>query len=215
MSVRVDLGGLASLVVGRERSDARPFIVAIVGSPGAGKTAAAHRLTGRLANVGLSSVVVGMDGFHLCDAALAALGRSDRKGAPDTFDADGLTTLLTRIVGGPTATVWAPAFDRHQEAAIAGSVPIEPGTDVVIVEGNYLLVNSGPWAEMRSLFDMSAYLQHADDQARVRALVARHVAHGRSIEAATEWVLRSDEANARVVERTLAYADVVVDMSFR
>ena len=62
---------------------------------------------------------------------------------------------------------------------------------------------------------MSAYLQHADDQARVRALVARHVAHGRSFEAATDWVMRSDEANARMVERTLAYADVVVDMSFR
>ena len=123
--MRVGLEGLALLVIGRERSGARPFLIAVLGPPGAGKTTATHRLMDRLATAGLSSVVVSMDGFHLFDAAL---GRSDRKGAPDTFDADGLTTLLTRIVAGPAATVWAPAFDRRQGAPIAGSVPIEPGT---------------------------------------------------------------------------------------
>jgi hypothetical protein len=44
----------------------------------------------------------------------------------------------------------------------------------------------------------------------VERLVARHVAHGRSPEAAREWVLRNDEANARLVDGTRSRADGVV-----
>ncbi len=53
----------------------------------------ADLLTMRGHRVGLAA----MDGFHLAGAELTRLGRTDRKGAPDTFDAHGYVALLTRL----------------------------------------------------------------------------------------------------------------------
>lgn len=205
---------LVSCVVEMEQPPGRPLMVALAGPPGAGKSTLAASLVHDLEGAGISVALVPMDGFHLADAELRRLGRADRKGAPDTFDVDGLVSLLQRIRGGPAATVWAPVFDRDAEAAIAGSIAVEPGVGVVVVEGNYLLLDEGPWTGVADLFDLRAYLQPTDDRARVTWLIARHVAHGRTADDAREWVMRSDEANARIVEPTAAMADLRVSISF-
>ena len=49
-----------------------------------------------------------------------------------------------------------------------------------------------------------------DDGVRRERLIARHVEFGKSLAAATEWVDRSDEVNARLVSATKAHADLVV-----
>jgi pantothenate kinase len=41
-------------------------------------------------------------------------------------------------------------------------------------------------------------------------LIQRHIRHGKSPDAARAWVLRSDEANARLVATTRERADVVI-----
>lgn len=97
-------------------------ILGIAGPPGAGKSTLAARLADALGPE--RAVVVPMDGFHLAQAELARLGRADRKGAPDTFDAAGYVSLLRRLRGSDGATVYAPAFDRCLEEPIAGSVPV-------------------------------------------------------------------------------------------
>jgi pantothenate kinase len=67
----------------------------------------------------------------------------------------------------------------------------------------------GPWEPLRSLVDIGVYL-HLDDGVRRQRLIDRHVRHGRSLDAATEWVDRSDEANARLVASTADRADHVL-----
>ncbi|KJY16532.1 MULTISPECIES: nucleoside/nucleotide kinase family protein [Streptomyces] len=183
-------------------------ILGVAGPPGAGKSTLAARLAEELGP--RTAVVVPMDGFHLAQAELDRLGRADRKGAPDTFDAAGYVSLLLRLRASDGATVYAPAFDRSVEEPIAGSIPVPPDVPLVITEGNYLLHDAGEWAGVRPLLDEIWYCA-PDEDTRVRRLVQRHVRHGREPADARAWVARSDEANARLIARGRHRADLVVD----
>lgn len=181
-------------------------ILGLTGTPGAGKSTLAERLVQALDG---DAVLVPMDGFHLANVELRRLGRADRKGAPDTFDADGYLALLRRVREPDGSVVYAPRFDRHLEEAIAGAVAVQPGTPLVVTEGNYLLLDTPPWHEVRTLLDECWYVE-TDDALRVEQLVARHVEHGRTPQAARAWVTRSDEANARLVAASRGRAQLVV-----
>ncbi|MFI6144773.1 nucleoside/nucleotide kinase family protein [Streptomyces sp. NPDC051109] len=183
-------------------------ILGIAGPPGAGKSTLAARLAQVLGPE--RAVVVPMDGFHLARAELERLGRADRKGAPDTFDAAGYAALLARLRTPAAAVVYAPAFDRSLEEPVAGSIPVDPAVRLVITEGNYLLYEAGEWAGVRALLDEVWFLA-PDDALRVRRLVDRHVRHGKAPARAEEWVARSDEANARLIADGRSRADLVVE----
>ncbi len=150
-----------------------------------------------------------MDGFHLADSELERLGKSDRKGAIDTFDVESYVALLERLRRGTLTTVHAPEFRRELEASVAGAITIPAETALVITEGNYLLVEEGPWARIGRLLDECWYLD-LDDTTRIERLTARHLAHGRSAEAACAWVRDVDEANAAVVAATRDRADLLI-----
>ncbi|WP_432150722.1 nucleoside/nucleotide kinase family protein [Streptomyces sp. bgisy029] len=201
--------GLAG-AVDRARSLAqtgRRRVLGIAGPPGAGKSTVARRLVEAL---GGRAVLVPMDGFHLAGAELERLGRADRKGAPDTFDAAGYVALLRRLrEPEPEHAVYAPAFDRALEEPVAGALAVPPGVPLVVTEGNYLLLDEGPWAAVRGLLDEVWFLD-LDPEVRVRRLVERHVRYGKPPAYARAWVERSDEANARLVERGRGRADLVV-----
>ena len=153
-----------------------------------------------------------MDGFHLADDALIRLGRRQRKGAIDTFDADGYLALLRRARSETDRTVYAPAFERTIEQPIAGSIAIEPVTRLVVTEGNYLLAEFDPWPQVRAALDEVWYCD-ADDTIRRRRLVARHVEFGKPEPAARQWVDEVDEVNSRMIATTRVGADLFVDMS--
>ncbi|MDQ1652693.1 MAG: hypothetical protein QOI35_1893, partial [Cryptosporangiaceae bacterium] len=87
-------------------------ILGITGPPGAGKSTAAAAVGEAL---GEDAVLVPMDGFHLADAELRRLGRRDRKGAADTFDAAGFAALLRRLRDQCEQSVYAPEFRRDIE----------------------------------------------------------------------------------------------------
>jgi pantothenate kinase len=151
-----------------------------------------------------------MDGFHLANAELERLGRSDRKGAPDTFDAAGYVVLLQRLrERRPDAdAVYAPAFDRALEEPVAGSIAIasEP---LVVTEGNYLLLNEHPWPTARCVLDEVWYVE-VDEALRLERLIARHIRHGKSPAAARAWALGPDARNAERIAANRGKADLVV-----
>ena len=187
-------------------------LVGVAGEPGSGKSTLGALVMAGLREAGTSAVVVPMDGWHLANAELDRLGRRDRKGAVDTFDGDGYLALLRRLRERGPRPAWAPDYVRGLEEAVAGSVAVGPDVEVVVTEGNYLLVDDDPWRAVREALD-EVWFVDAPPEERLRWLVARHVRHGMAEEAALAWATGPDEANARLVRSTRGRADETVRLA--
>lgn len=205
---------LEELVSGAERlaHQGGRRILGITGAPGAGKSTLAASLVHALGPD--RAVLVAMDGFHLANRILEALGSRNRKGAEDTFDDEGYASLMERIKNQEPAQgpIYAPLFDRSIEESIGSAVAVPDQVPLVITEGNYLLSRKGHFPRARAAMDEVWFLELDDDERR-RRLIARHVAFGKEPDHAEEWVHRSDEANARFVALTADGADRIIRLA--
>ena len=181
-------------------------MVGLVGAPGAGKSTLAQVLALQWPEL---VQVVPMDGFHLANVELERLGRKQRKGAPDTFDAFGFVALLKRLrTQTDDEVVYAPSYERTLEESVAGAIAIHAKTPLLVVEGNYLLLNDAPWDQVQALLDETWFVDVPHDL-RVDRLTQRHQQFGRSAQDAADWVQHTDEPNARRIEAAKVKADVV------
>ena len=192
-----------SLITGERK------IVGLIGKPGAGKSTLSAQL---IEHLGAQAAILNMDGYHLSNLALRELGRADRKGAPDTFDALGFTAILKRVKNQVDQDIYFPVFDRSIEESIAAQGVVTPEVKLVITEGNYLLHNENNWGGVKELLDESWFIE-VDDQIRIERLVNRHHKFGKSKADAHSWATGSDENNARVVAQTRELADVIINLS--
>lgn len=183
-------------------------ILGITGPPAAGKSTLAERLREEL---GAAAAYVPLDGFHLAHQLLVENGLVERKGAPDTFDAAGYVALLRRLRDPAEGVVYAPRFDRDIEDSIANAIPVPPDMPLVITEGNYLLLRSGPWAQVADLLDEVWYIELAEDT-RLRRLIGRHMEFGRDRAEARDRATGSDQRNAVLIEAGRDYASLVVSV---
>ena len=152
-----------------------------------------------------------MDGFHLADIELERRGLLDRKGAPETFDAFGYARLLETLRARPNHTVFAPDFERGLEQPLAAARSIEPSDDIIVAEGNYLMLSGKAWSAVRRQLD-TAWHVVTDAALRRHRLIARHEAFGKAPDAAREWVRIVDEPNARLIESREGAADRILDL---
>ena len=184
-------------------------LIGIIGKPGAGKSTLSKFLMSKLPKEFVT--VVPMDGYHLSNKVLKELKRADRKGAPDTFDVAGFASLLQRIRIEKTVDIYYPVFDRSIEESIAAQGVVTQETKVVIVEGNYLLHDTGGWEAIADLLDEIWFID-VDDEKRLERLIARHIAYGKSPEAAESWSRGSDEVNARTIAAGSSRAHAVITL---
>lgn len=186
-------------------------ILGIAGVPGAGKTTFAEALVAAfVASQGAGFVAhVPMDGYHLADVQLERLGLRDRKGAPETFDAEGYAALLARLKADVDRDVYAPGFERTIEQPIAGAMVVPAGVRLVVTEGNYLLLDEPRWREARSHMEAVWWVE-TEETLRASRLVDRHVESGKSPEHAASWIASVDEQNAALIRPGRATADRVV-----
>jgi pantothenate kinase len=182
------------------------MIIGIVGKPGAGKSTLSSYLIEKLPKE--SVALVPMDGYHLSNKELDALGRRNRKGAPDTFDSNGYAALLQRIATS-TEDVYFPIFHREIEESIAAEGVVTAKTKIVLTEGNYLLHDQGGWKNVARNLTESWYVE-VDDVVRLERLVDRHHFYGKERQAAYDWAHGTDENNAQLVEGTKELADFLV-----
>ena len=196
---------LAGTLVERARTLIVPGerrLLGITGAPAAGKSTLAGSLVAALAP---EAVLVPMDGFHLAAAQLRRLGRLDRKGAPDTFDAAGYLALLQRLRDRAEDVVYAPEFRREIEEPIAGAIAVPREVPLAITEGNYLLY----WNDVRELLD-EVWFVDLDEPTRLARLIERHMAYGRTRAEAEQRTYGSDQRNAEHIMATRMNADLIV-----
>lgn len=175
-------------------------LVAVAGAPGSGKSTLTQALVDRLSDAAL----VPMDGFHLDDSVLERRGLRQRKGAVETFDAAGFQALVQRLAQ-PGHEVIYPVFDRSRELAVAGAGVVSADNRIVVIEGNYLLLDQAPWNEAR--YDLTVFLDVPVAELE-RRLTARWRGFGKD-GAAVAAHLANDLANARFVVTQSRPADVV------
>jgi len=185
-------------------------IVAIAGPPGSGKSTIAARIVNELNSVERgSAAVLGMDGFHFDDVVLVERGLRARKGAPETFDVAGLEHLLGRLRDNSELEIAVPVFDRAIEIARAGALIIPRSTRFVIVEGNYLLLNQAPWANLMRYYDMTIFL-HVDASLLRDRLQTRWRLLGFDDDEIQAKVVQNDLPNALLVRSRSQNADFLI-----
>lgn len=180
------------------------FLTALAGPPGAGKSTLAAELVVAL---GQGAKAVPMDGFHYDDAVLIARGARARKGAPDTFDVAGFRHLLTRLRTEDEVAI--PLFDRDLEISRAGADIVGPDDRILIVEGNYLLLNEAPWPDLAPLFDLTIWIDVPEAELD-RRLMARWAHYGKTPAEARAWIDGNDMPNIRRVVAGSRPADLVI-----
>ncbi|PWK62379.1 uridine kinase [Roseicyclus mahoneyensis] len=196
--------------VDASRKAAGRVLVGIAGAPASGKSTLAQKVVAALvARDGPgSAALVPMDGYHLDNTVLDARGLRAVKGAPQTFDAEGFVALLCRIKAqdGP---IRYPLFDRALDATVRDAGKVDATTPVVVVEGNYLLLQDPPWADLAGLFDLTVMLSVPLEELRTR-LLQRWRDHGLSAAEAQARAEGNDIVNAARVIAGSAPADLTV-----
>jgi fructokinase len=186
-----DLTMIAEELAGAARPDKR-LIVAIAAPPGAGKSTFAEALALRLKG----AAVIPMDGYHLDNSVLEARGLLARKGAPETFDAAGFEVMISRLRREEEVVI--PVFDRGRDLAIAGARVIGPEARILLVEGNYLLLDQAPWDRLAGLWDRTIWIDVPLPELEAR-LIRRWRGHGLSEADARARALGNDIPNAGLV----------------
>ncbi|SDO18319.1 nucleoside/nucleotide kinase family protein [Vreelandella arcis] len=192
-----DLDTLSRQII-QAANDMPRYMVALAGPPGAGKSYRSEQLCAAINRKRPGQAgVVPMDGYHFDNAVLGE-AQLPLKGAPHTFDVDGLHDDLERIrrADRPVAV---PVFDRPLDLARAGGRLITLEQRIVIIEGNYLLLDRPVWRDLHALFDWTLMLE-VDDDVLVKRLVARWLAMGQDRAGALERTHQKDMLNAQLVK---------------
>ncbi len=190
-------------------ADRRPFLLGISGPPATGKSTLAQRLaTDLTGDHGLNARFCPMDGFHLPNDRLDALGLLAVKGRIDTFDAEALLWGLKRAKS--RAQFWWPDYSRDLHEPVAMGTRVTGDEDVCVIEGNYLLADAPVWRDIARLLDLRVFIDAPDGLLRAR-LSRRHHASGRSLKEAQNKITNADMPNAALIRAGRASAEIIIE----
>ena len=203
--LRMTAGSLVQWIR-RDAAESERYLFGIAGPPGSGKSTIASTLSQEL-----GAPIAPMDGFHLPNQTLDELGLRGVKGAPETFAAHEFADAIRKLRSA-TEDVLIPDFDRIEDEPRPDRIRLRSSDNIIIVEGNYLLLDRAPWSTLRDCLDAVGYVD-IDPQVRIARLIARHVQFGKTPDAAEAFVHESDERNTEVIEATRHRADLFIEDS--
>ena len=159
---------------------------------------------------------IGLDGFHYPQRYLDShsmikdgieIPLRDVKGCPETFDIKKLTEAL-RIIRDQNIT-W-PVYDRNLHDVVENQIQISK--DILLLEGNWLLLQEEGWKELKQFCDYSIFITAEEDMLKQR-LIERKIQGGLSHSEASEFYERSDGRNVSRVLKHSMQADLILRMS--
>ncbi len=200
------------------KAKGRRILVMLAAPPGAGKSTLASFLEyhGKELLPELTVQAIGMDGFHRMQEYLVShetevdgvmMPMVNIKGAPVTFDLEGLTAKIKQVAKGECCG-W-PSYDRHLHNPVEDAIMVTG--DIVVLEGNYLLLDEPGWRQLHDMADYTVFIKGDKDALRKR-LVDRKQASGNSREKAEKFVDFSDMRNVRLCLEKSLKADLEIDL---
>lgn len=208
-SIESDISAVCHLISAKKSQNSR-IIIGIAGPPASGKSTLAEAVVARLnqdlPDAAPLAALLPMDGFHLDNPILAARGLLPRKGAPETFNAHGFCEAV-RQLSTTTEEIFLPRFDRQLDLAIANAIAIPPQVEIIVVEGNYLLMKDAPWSALRDVFTATVFVAPELEVLHER-LIQRWLDHGLDQAAAIARATGNDLPNAELILQNSGHADL-------
>lgn len=218
---------LLSRLDAMQKRKGRRILVFLAAPPAVGKSTLVTFLAALGGERGIAVQAAGLDGFHfpnaylrshvlMPDGTVAAISPAGNgaapvclasiKGSPETFDTGAFGEKLRELTeGGPVR--W-PVYDRRtheprQDAALLNE-------NIILIEGNWLLLDEEPWAEIRRTYADLTILATADPEILRERLISRKMRGGSTRAAAEAWYETTDGPNIRRVMEHSAEADITL-----
>lgn len=195
----------------------RKYMVGIAGVPGSGKSTTAKAVCAKINSMRPRldkhhvAVVVGMDGYHYTRQQLDQFPDPDeahaRRGAYWTFDSASFVDKMHELQQQGQSLL--PSFDHGVGDPVPDGISVIPQNKIILVEGNYLLLDIPPWADLKRVFNETWFIECDIDTAMQRVL-ERQIGHGRTPETAKWRVENNDRKNAMIIADTAARASLLV-----
>ena len=185
-------------------SEKKRILVMFAAPPGGGKSTFVSFLEHMAIEIIPAKKVqaIGMDGFHrrqeyLISHTTVVDGKEipmvDIKGAPITFDLEALKNKIIELKENAVCK-W-PEYNRILHNPVEDAIAVD--ADIVLLEGNYLLLDEDGWRDISEYADYTISMTAEPQMLRER-LIDRKTASGNTREKAEKFVDFSDMANVRI-----------------
>jgi putative kinase len=197
----------------------RRIVVGIAGAPGSGKSTFAEMAVHTINQTAGKECAraVGMDGWHYSNQVLEQKFVCHKgkmvplkafKGSLESFNDAAFVAFLAQLMTKDELSF--PVYDRtqHDPQPDAGMVLVQH--NLILVEGNYLLLNEERWGSIRPLLDRTCFIQ-TGESLRWQSLLQRHIQGGKTPQQALKQIYRVDVPNA--LRTGQPQADIVIERS--
>lgn len=130
------------------------IVIFIAGCPGSGKSTFVSFLEYLFNQMDFDCKLqtVGMDGFHYYNEELDKMNLRKEKGSPRTFNVE---KLKQKIIQTKKEDCYWPYYSRKLHDPIENQIFVH--SEIIIIEGNYLLLKDEPWNQLERLCDESLF----------------------------------------------------------
>lgn len=195
----------------------RRVIIFLAAPPAVGKSTFSifmERFSRKMENV-LPIQHLSLDGFHhpneylksnTIEMAGEEIYLTEIKGMPETFDLEKFKGYLDRLKEG---NIKWPIYDRQLHDVVMDQIDVT--SEIVLIEGNWLLLDEPGWRDLKEKCDYSIFIKAAEEQLKER-LINRKISGGLTLAEATDFYERSDGKNITRVMQNQLNADLVLKL---